>query len=190
MINKITFFISLDVSCFLISSKLNTPFLSNFFKYFISLWICFLSFLCIILFFLGFSSFFYISLSLSPCDFFLWGYMKGLVYVSFFLLITDLMCAMSQGVHILKTYEISPRINLLCSTPILFNFIEQDLIVYKIIAFKMMSNFFEYPVHTHTHTYIYIYILGVPKNLTHTHIYIYILFSLIKLESGIIKSGQ
>ena len=47
----------------------------------------------------------------------------------------DLTCA------ILNTYEIGPRINLLCSTRKLFNFTEVDEVVFKIIGFKMMSIF-------------------------------------------------
>ena len=49
-------------------------------------------------------------------------------------------CAVSQVIHNLNTYEIGPRIHLWCSTPKLFNFIEVDGELFKIIAFKI-SNF-------------------------------------------------
>ena len=129
------------------------------------------------------------SLELSLCYFFLLGYVKGLVCVSVFLLAlmnlgresllywimlleicycafgkcltTDLTCAVSQAVYILNTYEIDPRINFWCSTPKLFNFIELDLVVFKIIAFKMMSNFLGHCV---CNIYIYIYFFPPPKS--------------------------
>ena len=41
-------------------------------------------------------------------------------------------------VHKLNTYEIGPRINLWCSIPTLFNFIQLGLL-FKIIAFKIKS---------------------------------------------------
>ena len=53
-------------------------------------------------------------------------------------LTTKLTCAMSQAMHILNTNEIGPRINL-C-------FIELDLAVFKITAFKMMLNFLGHPI--------------------------------------------
>ena len=114
------------------------------------------------------------SLDLSPCDFFLWGYVKGLVYISplpasidelreslphWIILLetcysmfgkrltTILTCAVSLVVHLLNIYEIGPRIKLWYSTPKLLNFIELDLVVFKIIAFKMMSNFFGHSVY-------------------------------------------
>ena len=65
-------------------------------------------------------------------------------------LTTDLTYAISQAVHILNTYEIGPRIDLWCSTPKLFNFIELDLIVLKIIGFKIMLNFFGHPIYIYT----------------------------------------
>ena len=52
-------------------------------------------------------------------------------------LTTDLTIA----VHIFNTFDIGPRINLCCSTPKLFNFIELILVAFKIIAFKIISIF-------------------------------------------------
>ena len=63
-------------------------------------------------------------------------------------LTTDLICAVSQAVHLLNTYEIRPTINLWFLAPKLFDFIELDSVVFKIIAFKMMSNFGGQPVYT------------------------------------------
>ena len=80
-------------------------------------------------------------------------------------LMIDLTCTASQAVHIVNTNEIGPRRKLWCSTHKLSNFIELDLVVFNIIAFKMISNFFE-TAYTYTHTYTHIYI--------HTHLYIYI----------------
>ena len=102
----------------------------------------------------------------SSCDFFLWG----LVYVPALPASIDelkmrittarnnvtgdmlqyvwqehdnrLDMCLVKAMHILNTYEISPRINLWSTTPKLFSFNELDLLVFKIIAFKMMSNFF------------------------------------------------
>ena len=60
----------------------------------------------------------------------------------------DVYCV-TGGAHI----EVSPRINLRCSTTKLFNFIELDLVVFKIIAFKIISNFFGYTVFSHAKKY-------------------------------------
>ena len=62
-------------------------------------------------------------------------------------LTTELMCATSQVVHILNTNEISPRVNFWSSTPKLFNFIDLDWVVLKIIASKMVSNVLGHPVY-------------------------------------------
>ena len=127
---------------------------------------------------------------LSQWDFFLWWYMKGLVYIPHFFLLalmnssresllhrvlllkscysvfskgltTNLTCAMSLAVRILNSYEISPRINLGLTSK-LFNLIELDLVVFKIIVFKMMSNFeghsIPLPLSLSLYIYIYIYI--------------------------------
>ena len=82
-------------------------------------------------------------------------------------LTTDLTYAMSQAVHILNTYEINLRINLWCSTPKLFNFIELDKVIFKINAFKIMSNFSRHPI------YIYIYIIFLKGKIFRGCIYLY-----------------
>ena len=52
----------------------------------------------------------------------------------------DLTYAMSQAVHVLNTYEICPRINVWSSILKLFDFVELYWVVFKIIAFKMISH--------------------------------------------------
>ena len=63
-------------------------------------------------------------------------------------LTTDLTIAVSKAVHKLNTNKIGPRINLWCSTPKLFNFVELDQVFFKIIAFKMLFNSLGHPVCT------------------------------------------
>ena len=72
-------------------------------------------------------------------------------------------CALPQAGHILKTYEIGPRIYLWCLTSKLFNFIELNSVLFKLIAFKMMLNFCN-TLYIYIYIYIYIYL----------YIYIYI----------------
>ena len=74
----------------------------------------------------------------------------------------DFACVVSQAVHILNTYEIGPRINLWYSIPLPFNFIAPDLVVFKIIAFRITSNFWDtHSLSLSLYIYIYIYIYSI-----------------------------
>ena len=88
------------------------------------------------------------SADLSPCDFFLWSMWRDWSMSPFFLLALNLSSAeLILCLMLPKTYYSvfgkSLTIDKWCTywTHKLFNFIEQDQVVFKIIAFKMSSFF-------------------------------------------------